>query len=241
MYGFSPEHFSCSASMERYGSPDVYDHKKAVEDVRKACRVRGIDGGAIVWHGARFKKKEGVYRWEIHFHILGFVIADCGHSGYDRCRKCRFNGPLGRSHCWDCEGFEGLTRRENLLDGMIVKVLDPKHERKSVRATSRYELDHATIDYSKRRFHAVTWFGSCSYRSLKVEPEKIKPDLCPLCGHEMKYGRYLGSVVFGSEGGLSLFPYFENGVPTVLIDEAPPSFKRHSVGGELRHKDGISF
>lgn len=215
LHGFPPEHFSISAPVERYGSPDNYDHKKAHADAMVACKVRGIDG-AMTWHGARFKKRDGVYRWEVHFHLLGFVTGDCGHDGYARCRKCRWNGRLGRGRCWECEGFEGLTRRQNLLDGMIVKVLDAKHERRSVFYTARYELDHATIDYSKKDFHTVTWFGSCSYRKLKVEPEKVKPDLCPLCGNAMEFGRYMGGLIFDSEA--SEFPLYEDGKPTVVIN-----------------------
>jgi len=221
--GLKVEHISVSAPLERYCDPDNFDARKARGEAIKALKTRGIIGGCVVFHAARFKKKRKVWRWEVHYHCLGFIRGKCEHDGYNRCRQCRFNAPMGRKHCWDCEGFEGITRRANLKDGMIVKVLDRKHERKTIWGTAKYELSHATIDYSKRRSHVVTWFGVCSYRKLKVDREKKKNDLCPICKHELVWGRYRGSRIFDKNSpdfkhGF-LVDYYENGRPAWLRDE----------------------
>jgi hypothetical protein len=50
--------------------------------------------------------------------------------------------------------------------------------------TAWYQLNHASYDKTKKRFHIATWFGVCSYRKLKVTPEKRK-ELCPICQHEL--------------------------------------------------------
>jgi hypothetical protein len=220
--GLRVEHLSVSAPLERYGLPEVFDGKKARREVERALRVRGVVGGCTAVHMFR-RRKHGVFKnryvWHVHYHVLGFIQGDCGHDGYDRCRSCRFNAPMGRRHCWDCEGFEGVTRRANLKDGMVVKVLDQKHERKTVWGTAKYELGHASLDYSKKRFQVVTWFGNCSYRKLKVEREKVKPDLCPLCGHELVWGRYVGNKLFDRAS-----PAFRRGFQVDMSENGRPAF-----------------
>jgi hypothetical protein len=53
--------------------------------------------------------------------------------------------------------------------------------RESVFQTFYYLLSHCGI---KKGFHALTWFGSCSYSKLKIEKE---PDsnICPACGKKL--------------------------------------------------------
>jgi hypothetical protein len=47
----------------------------------------------------------------------------------------------------------------------------------------------------KKRSVGLVWFGSLSYRRLKITYEKRKM-LCPLCQSELKPARYFGSKVF---------------------------------------------
>jgi hypothetical protein len=96
--------------------------------------------------------------------------------------------------------------------------------------TLYYQLHHASIDVSKKRFHALTWFGSCGYHKLKVEHHKHS-DLCPICKNELVKVRYFGSVVICTDFHSSLFKRelfmdaFEDGKPVfaVLEDEKPNS------------------
>jgi hypothetical protein len=47
----------------------------------------------------------------------------------------------------------------------------------------------------KRRHRTLVWFGTCSYRKLKVTYE-VREMLCPLCQHELEDAHYLGSAEF---------------------------------------------
>jgi hypothetical protein len=51
------------------------------------------------------------------------------------------------------------------------------------------------IHVIKNRIRGLTWFGSLSYRRMKITYEK-KVMLCPLCKHELEPMRYFGSKVF---------------------------------------------
>ena len=77
-----------------------------------------------------------------------------------------------------------------MKDGWIVKVLG---ERKTAFGTAWYQLNHSSFDKTKKRFHISTWFGVCSYRKLKVTPEKRK-EICPICQHELKDIKYVGGA-----------------------------------------------
>jgi hypothetical protein len=87
-----------------------------------------------------------------------------------------------------CDGFEARTRELFQKDGYIVKVLG---KRKTIFGTLWYQLNHASYDSSVRNFHIATWFGVCSYRKLKITPEKRK-QLCPVCNSELVEIRYVG-------------------------------------------------
>jgi len=76
-----------------------------------------------------------------------------------------------------------------LEDGYYVKVLG---KRKTVFGTAWYQLNHSSIDVTKKRFHVATWFGVCSYRKMKVTVEKRKA-LCPICQHELVDLHYFGN------------------------------------------------
>jgi hypothetical protein len=66
-------------------------------------------------------------------------------------------------------------------------------ERETIGGTLWYQLNHASVDSSMKRFHVSTWFGVCSYRKLKVTVEK-KKELCPICGEELEKLMYVGSL-----------------------------------------------
>lgn len=92
-----------------------------------------------------------------------------------------------------------------MKDGYYVKVLG---ERISVFHTALYQLNHASIDVTKRRFHVVRWFGVCSYHKLKVTVE-YKKSVCAICGHDLVLHYYFGSKQF-------------------VLDRDSPDFKRES-------------
>lgn len=50
--------------------------------------------------------------------------------------------------------------------------------RKSVGATALYQLSHAGIH---KHHHTVTWFGNLAYNKLRVVPEVVEEECCPLC------------------------------------------------------------
>jgi hypothetical protein len=179
------EHIVASVPVELYGLSLEALRSRAV----KILANRGIIGGSMIFHGFRYANRreanqKGVpfgWRWNPHFHVLGFV----GGEGYGRCRTCK------GADCYSCGGFEGLTMREHKKDNWIVKVLE---KRKTVGGTCWYQLNHCSIRRGSKKSHAATWFGVCSYRKMKVENVKnagIKHK-CPICGNELVRVRYLG-------------------------------------------------
>jgi len=64
-------------------------------------------------------------------------------------------------------------------------------ERHTVFGTAFYHLNHATIRLGVRRFHAVTWFGSCGNRKFKSADVDVKVK-CPICKGEMVRSVYVG-------------------------------------------------
>ncbi|MGA3289308.1 MAG: hypothetical protein ABSD42_03600 [Candidatus Bathyarchaeia archaeon] len=203
------EHFIVGIPDSGYDLP--YERLRA--KVIKILRSRGVIGGALVFHGFRYanfqeSQRKGVpfgWRRAPHFHCVGFLL-----ENYDRCRDCakatrRYVTGGGKTvssignekACAGCSGYESLTRKLNKGyvdaeghshpgDNYIVKVQDA---RKTIFGTFWYELTHATVRTDKSRFHVLTWFGSCSYRNLKVTIQKRK-EVCPHCGEELKNGFY---------------------------------------------------
>lgn len=146
--------------------------RKKILEVLKA---RGIIGGVLIFHGFRYNKRKEWY-WSTHFHVLGFIL-----GGYP-CRSCKKKCFKG------CGEFEDRKYRCYEKDGCIVRVLD---KRKTVGGTAWYQLNHSSIDVTKKRFHVATWFGVCSYRKLKVKAEDRK-SLCPICQHDLVMLDYFG-------------------------------------------------
>jgi hypothetical protein len=180
------EHIVVSVPICDYGLKFENLKKKLL----KVLKVRGVQGGVLILHAFRYAnrreaKAKGIpfgWRFSPHAHVLGFVA-----GGYDRCRTC----PKRACSCWECDGFEGITRRENLKDGgYIVKIL---HRRKTVFGSAFYQLTHASYRKGTKRAQVTTWFGTTSYRRLKLKPkEKKVRDLCPICGHELERLIYCG-------------------------------------------------
>lgn len=182
------EHIVVSVPVSDYGLKFEELRKKTL----KVLKVRGCHGGALVFHAFRYAnrkeaKRKGVpfgWRLSCHWHVMGFLT-----EGYDRCRNC----PKCAADCWGCDGFEGVTRRENLRDGgYIVKVLG---RRKTIFGTCWYQINHASYRKGTKRAQVVTWFGSLSYRRMKFKPIKKKnKDVCPVCGEELVPVMYCGDV-----------------------------------------------
>jgi hypothetical protein len=191
------EHIIASVPKFEYAMFDEgYDgYLKARAHVGVILESRGVNGGGLIFHGFRFAdhreaRVKGVpfgWYWSPHWHIVGFLT-----DGYSMCRRCVHNNGADRDFCRDCrKGFEGRTRRAFDHDGWIVKV---KEERKTVVGTFYYQLNHSTIIPSKERFHSLTWFGTVSYRNMKLNKSLYQenPDLCPICGKQCVPLTYLG-------------------------------------------------
>jgi len=142
----------------------------------KAVYARRVIGGVLIFHGFRYTVQKHWY-WNPHFHVLGYILGGYG------CRNCK------KQICSECGGFEARTRKVYEQDDYIVKVLG---KRKTVFGTAWYQLNHSSIDVTKKRFHVATWFGVCSYRKLKVTVEK-KKELCPICSEELVKLHYSGA------------------------------------------------
>lgn len=146
------------------------------------AKSRGVFGGCLVFHALRYDPCRHWYAG-LHFHLLSFI-----RGGYGRCRSCR------KQFCSECDGFEGDAFRGQLKDGYVVKVASAGEERKSVFGSAVYELGHSTYDDSVKNFRIITWFGSCSSRSLRVKVE-LPHAVCGICGTELRRVMYTGRNV----------------------------------------------
>ena len=192
------EHIITSVPTNDYAMPFEKLRSKQVKILKK----RYVHGGVLIFHAQRYANwlearikyvPQGWY-FSPHFHIIGFV-----DGGYSKCRKCENmmrNGEVKYSEkCLGCKGFEGQTRRMwekegGNASGYIVKV---KEKRKTVFGTAWYQLNHASMISKSARSHVATWFGTCSYRKLKLKKEdRIKRDVCPICGYDLEKVRYVG-------------------------------------------------
>lgn len=168
--------------------PKSLQHLSMAELFKLATMVAKARGvfGVLIFHGRYIDVEHGGLGWRCHFHLLGFV-----EGGFDRCRNCVHS----REDCSRCDGFKGREMRGFAEDGWIVKVAE---ERKSVFATSWYQLNHHTVRVGLRRVHSVRWIGKCGNRMLKRQYSRGKSKYrCPVCesaGHEslMVDGGYSG-------------------------------------------------
>lgn len=187
------EHIIVSVPKSDYGLRLESLRSKVIHSVLKK---RGVLGGVMIFHAFRYRNRavllNGIFNprgWYFspHFHVLGYIL-----GGYGKCRSCKCMNDGTFIKCRQCKGFEGRTRREYEHDKCIVKV---KGARKSVVGTAWYQLNHCSIKSGVERFHAATWFGTCSYRKLKVTSE-LKKAVCPICQHELERLRYVGKKTF---------------------------------------------
>jgi hypothetical protein len=216
------EHIIDSVPMSDYGLP----FEKLKDNSLKAMRARHYIGGIMIFHAERFANiaeasRKGIpagWRYSPHFHYLGFL-----DGGYGSCRDC--SKPV--SECWGCKGFEGLTRRLNVTDGHIVKV---KGARKTIFGTLWYQMNHMTLVRGGKRSRTVVWNGVCSYRKLHLKKEdRIKRDVCPICGHDLVPVKYVGEgEPDGGQWWLSEFEdsYLdERGVPKWILKPKVKSYE----------------
>jgi hypothetical protein len=212
-------------------SPVKSDYGLGIEVLRrKAVKVlssRGVIGGCLIFHAEKYHKRNETYwgepaHWFFapHWHVLGFIS---GGYGCRACSKVTHRGYVSGSgrdleaigsevECSGCSGFEAVTRRlnrgfvdsdgcEHKGDGYIVKVMG---ERKTVGGSAFYQLNHSTVRVGSSRAHAVTWFGCCSYRKMKIEVED-KKCVCPICQQPLVKLRYFGSQSFVLDKSSPLF------------------------------------
>jgi uncharacterized protein with PIN domain len=201
------EHLTISVPPEDYGVEYEVLRKKA----KKILFSCGVVGGVMVWHAFRYNRIKSWY-FSPHLHVLGFI-----NGGYNRCRHCK------DGDCYACDGFEGRVYRLYRKNRWIVEVMSKWEERKSIGATAWYQLNHSSIDVTKKRFHVATWFGVVSYRKLKLTIEKRKAR-CPICGHELVPLLYFGKKNFVVDRDSpdyeheSYEDYIEDGVPVWFED-----------------------
>jgi hypothetical protein len=219
------EHIMASLPKKDYG----LSYEAMRKRVHEILAIRGVEGGNMIFHGHRGHLPNQY--WSPHFHVLGFVS-----GGYARCRECN-----RKSNCLKgCGGFDDTSYQNFLKDGYYVKVLG---KRKTVLGTAWYELTHASIDVTKKRFHVSTWFGVMGYRNFKVKVEKHK-DACPICQYEVGKQRYNGMKHFCLDKdspdykSSSLEDYYEDGVPvweSVLTRQESYAISQSS-DGSMRSK-----
>lgn len=180
------------------------------ERSRLALWVRGVLGGCMIFHGYRKDRCRNGLVWSPHYHVLGFI-----RGGFDVCRDCIHS----RDDCASCEGFKGREVREFANDGYLVKVHDV---RKTVLGTAWYNLHHATVRVGVKRFHVVTWFGSCGNRKFKSR-KVTAVAVCPVCSSEMVKKIYRGSAFIARSLGdpryMKVFPFEEfdaSGLPNFV-------------------------
>jgi hypothetical protein len=114
-----------------------------------------------------------------HFHTLGYI-----QGGYDRCRNC-----IKVGHCWDCDGFEGVTRRAHKEDGWIVSLAKNEkgvvEKRESIFQTAWYQCEHSGFKVGVRRFQIVEWWGLVAKRKFRTVVKPLE-HLCGVCKSPLK-------------------------------------------------------
>jgi len=159
---------------------DFKAFRRKAMDILKMCNVVG---GQVLFHAYRFDDRSRKWYGSPHMHVLGFVKDNYG------CRGCTKD----TKECLSCCGFEGVVRRQYAKFGWIVKVLS---KRKSVVATAKYELGHATYSLGLNRFHIFTYFGNCGNRVFKSPDIVKKVATCPICEYDVEKLVYLGGFLY---------------------------------------------
>jgi hypothetical protein len=172
----SVEHISASVPKSLYNlSP-----KDMVQECIRACKRSGIIGGVTILHPFRKDQERRDLYKSFHYHVLGYL-----GEGYDRCRDCM----LARSCCWDCDGFEGVTRRAHKGDGWIVSLAKNENgvveKRKSIFGSAWYNCEHSGYKVGVKNFQIVEWFGVVAKRKFRslVKPVEFT---CPVCANTLR-------------------------------------------------------
>jgi len=190
------EHLTASIPVRDYG---IKDMKVLRARTIKALKVRGVIGGCLIFHPFRYNLRK-LWYFSPHWHVVGHIL-----GGFRKCRRCPYVNEKGtRWRCKGCEGFYGVSKECFKKDGYIVEVFEKRKAsyytgKPNIFGTAYYQLGHCGIKKDVKNFRAVTWFGVCSYRKLKVTVE-VRKDICPICQHELIWIRYLGSKIFNTDG-----------------------------------------
>ena len=223
-----PEHIVYSPPQKEWGFPLA----RLVKDAYKRLMARGIHGGSMIFHPCRKRKRAEALKtgkpegWYIspHFHILGFCSAD-----YVKCRMCE----KSTTACLNCNGYEGITRREYEKDKCIVKVLD---ERETLVGTAWYQLNHAGYENKGGRPKIFWYWGTCGTRKAKYKPLPKPEMVCPEHGTKLKRGKWVGKdpVYWGDKDikryGCFMPMYDLDGNPRIVPDEPLNRWKKRKSG-----------
>jgi hypothetical protein len=139
-----------------------------------ALKRSGVIGAVDVLHPFRKDLKRRDLYLSFHYHALGYI-----EGGYDRCRNC-----IKVGHCWDCDGFEGVTRRAHKEDGWIVSLAKNEkgvaEKRSSIFGSAWYELEHSGYKVGVNRFQIVKWWGVVAKRKFKtvLKPVDYRCGVC---------------------------------------------------------------
>lgn len=172
-----PVHLILSPPESTYGQfSDFNSFSKLRAQARSLAESIGIVGGCMVVHNKRGTNKQiEAYRQGYidlpdswHFHIVGFLP----------------------------QGHKLKSNEVHTKTGWIYKRIDFRVAKfKTVFNIVNYELKHAAYN---ERVHILTWFGVCSYNSVKsskiISKSVVK---CKVCGHEIH--RYRDGIDIGEK------------------------------------------
>ena len=141
--------------------------------------------------------KEKKYLSKKAYQILKEINADSGLVIFHPFRINKDTRAWEYSPHFHVLGFGWVTAvaKAYAKHGWVIK---NKGLRKSVMGTIHYTLTHCGI---KKKYHALTYFGACSYSKLKLKPEELESRNCPFCQEKLE------SVEWAFEQGIdSGFP-----------------------------------
>ena len=168
------EHLVVSVPKKLYG----LSHRDLVIEAMLALKRSGVRSGVMINHPFRKDLKRRDLVKSFHWHVLGYV-----DGGYDRCRAC-----IKVGCCWDCDGFEGVTRNAHKSDGWIVTMARNEvgvvEKRDSIFGTCWYQLEHSGYKVGVKNFQIVEWFGVVAKRKFETEVKPVHFG-CPVCKSDL--------------------------------------------------------
>jgi hypothetical protein len=169
------EHLFASVPEKDYGLSYADWSRASILGLKRS----GGLGGCNIFHAHRKDRVKRELFFSPHFHSLAYIW-----GGYDRCRNC-----IKVGCCWDCDGFEGVTRRAHVDDGWIVGLAKNEkgviEKRKSIFGTAWYQLEHSSLEVGVRRFQIVKWWGVLGNCKLKTVLRPVEHK-CVACGGFME-------------------------------------------------------